>query len=1013
MRKNFLLLIMTIFILDFFSSAFASSFDAPRVFFAGNTPKSAAIGDFNNDGIPDLAVANNYSNNVSILIGKGGGTFEAAVNYNTGFGSASVITGDFNLDGNVDLAVANSGSYIDTGQEKEEDDTVSILLGNGDGTFQAAVNYSAGGDVPNSITSADFNGDGKSDLVIANMGTSNVSVFLGNGDGTFGSAASYGVGLAPGSVAVGDFNEDGKSDLAVTNYWRNNVSILLGDGDGTFLPAVDYNSGENPSSVVVGDFNRDGNADLAVASNEYGGGVWIFLGNGDGTFQDAVTYDPFNDLVSLSTGDFNKDGITDIAAVNTYEGAVSIMISNGDGTFKDAMRYSTGNSPVAVVTGDIDGDGKTDLVISNSGIFNPDVVRNDRANVLIMMGRGDGTFKTAASYGEGSFESSSVSAGDFNGDGISDLVVTDDKRITPYTVFFFIGRGDGTFGTEIGIGEINLARFTTIGDFNGDEVPDIVVTSNRGVSILLCNGDGTFMPAVELTYDYRKIPFEAEIGDFNRDGKTDLAVSYYEINSVSILLGNGDGTFQDEMFYGTGLRPLSVKSGDFNNDGVLDLAVSNHGDSSISILLGNGDGTFQPAVNHDAGSSPFSIVVRDFNKDGNADIAVANKDSYSVSVLLGNGDGTLQGAVPYETGFGPSSVTTGDYNEDGIYDLAVANTYDGTVLILEGNGDGTFIPAATYGTLGWRISVATSDFNGDGRDDLALTIHNYNFNSVSVLINTTRKYTLTVSKTGTGSGIITSNPPGINCGTSCSYGFNYVTLKATPDTGSRFVKWSGDCSSCGTNTECNITMSEDKSCSAIFIPSDYYLLTVTKTGTGDGMVTSAPVRINCGADCDETYPKAPRAKNVTLKVRPDVYSTFLGWGGDCQARGTKQTCTIKMDFDKDVTASFGLPDISVSPNSYDFGNIGVKQLLSPVTFTIQNNGTGNLKITKMQIVGTDAKMFKIKGGGKKTILPGGIYQFVVTFKPRSSGYKSATLRVMSNDPDNPMINIQLSGTGNM
>ena len=192
---------------------------------------------------------------------------------------------------------------------------------------------------------------------------------------------------------------------------------------------------------------------------------------------------------------------------------------------------------------------------------------------------------------------------------------------------------------------------------------------------------------------------------------------------------------------------------------------------------------------------------------------------------------------------------------------------------------------------------------------------------------------------------------------------------------------------------------------------NYYALTVNKTGTGNGLITSSPKGINCGSDCRETFPKSAKPKKVTLTVKPTANSTFLGWGGDCQSSGTKTSCTLTMASDKNVTSSFGSPDIAVSPDSYDFGNVAVKQSSSPVTFTIRNNGTGNLKVKNMKIVGTNANMFKIKGSCNKTISSGGSCQFTVTLKPTSIGSKTATLQIISNDPDMSTIGIPLSGAG--
>jgi len=188
-----------------------------------------------------------------------GSGFAATAVAPTGINPYGVAVGDFNGDGNADLAVANHGS-----------NTVTILLGNGKGVFSPPPGSPpATGNLPTWVVVSDFNGDGKADLaVVNNLGSANVSILLGNGDGTFAPAASPATGTNPYSAAVGDFNGDGKADLAVANFSSNTVSILLGNGDGTFAPAPGSApvTGNNPTSVAVGDFNGDGVADLAVAN---------------------------------------------------------------------------------------------------------------------------------------------------------------------------------------------------------------------------------------------------------------------------------------------------------------------------------------------------------------------------------------------------------------------------------------------------------------------------------------------------------------------------------------------------------------------------------------------------------------------------------------------------------------------------------------------------------------------------------------------------------------------------
>ena len=240
----------------------------------GDRPYSVAIGDLNGDGDPDLAVANRWNNNVSVLLGNGDGSFQSALNYGAGSEPFTVAIGDLNGDGDPDLAVANVVS-----------NNVSVLLGNGDGSFQSAVNYGAG-DEPSSVAIGDLNGDGDPDLAVANFYSDNVSVLLGNGDGSFQSAMNYGAGNGTLSVAIGDLNGDGDPDLAVANFYSDNVSVLLGNGDGSFQSAVNYGAGNEPVFVAIGDLNADGDPDLAVANRE-SDNVSILINTGTGGFVDV------------------------------------------------------------------------------------------------------------------------------------------------------------------------------------------------------------------------------------------------------------------------------------------------------------------------------------------------------------------------------------------------------------------------------------------------------------------------------------------------------------------------------------------------------------------------------------------------------------------------------------------------------------------------------------------------------------------------------------------------------
>ena len=377
----------------------------------GNEPAAVTVGDFNGDGKADLAVANGSSGTVTVLLGNGDGTFTAAAGSPITVGSrpVSVAVGDFNGDGKADLAVAN---YVDN--------TVTVLLGNGDGTFTAAGSPIVVGNGATSVAVGDFNGDGKADLAVANYVDNTVTVLLGNGDGTFTAAGSpIVVGNGATSVAVGDFNGDGKADLAVANYVDNTVTVLLGNGDGTFTPAAGSPIvvGNGPGSVVVGDFNGDSKSDLAVANNG-DNTVTVLLGNGDGTFTAAGS--PIvvgNGATSVAVGDFNGDGKADLAVANYGSGTLTVLLGNGDGTFAAAAGspITVGNNASAVAAGDFNGDGKADLAVANWGdntvtVLLAQVTETATAAISGVSIPGAGTHNVDASYaGDSNFGASTSS----------------------------------------------------------------------------------------------------------------------------------------------------------------------------------------------------------------------------------------------------------------------------------------------------------------------------------------------------------------------------------------------------------------------------------------------------------------------------------------------------------------------------------------------------------------------------------------------------------------------------
>ena len=324
----------------------------------GTNPNNAGVGDFNGDGIADLAVPNPASNNVSILLGDGRGAFAPVSPIAVGSTPLGVAVGDFNSDGIADLAIVNF-----------DPNTVSILLGNGNGTFREATGSPvAVGANPDFVAVGDFNNDGIADLAVTESGATTVSILLGDGSGGFMEVQPrVAVGSVPRDVAVGDFNGDGIADLEVANQGSNTVSILLGNGDGTF-DTSQVAVGTSPFGVAVGYFNNDGFADLAV-TNFHDNTVSILLGDGHGTFTQA----PGSPIAvgnvprSVSVGDFNGDGIVDLAVTDSNDNEVRILLGNGLGGFTQAQwsPVAVGGRPYGVSVRDFNGDGIADLAVVN------------------------------------------------------------------------------------------------------------------------------------------------------------------------------------------------------------------------------------------------------------------------------------------------------------------------------------------------------------------------------------------------------------------------------------------------------------------------------------------------------------------------------------------------------------------------------------------------------------------------------------------------------------------------
>jgi hypothetical protein len=1027
--RNRVLLITSLLTLATLASA--QNFVAPRIYnLSPNYTKATAVGDFNGDGKPDLAFPYVGSpGQIEVLLSNGDGSFQPPlISGNAGSYPVVIAVGDFNGDGKLDVVVGEEGTKQGT--------AVTVLLGNGDGTFSTSHTYTAGSTDPLSVLVGDFNNDGNLDVVVLDSSTANVEIFLGNGDGTLQAGTSFTLGSSVTTLAAGDFNADGNLDLIVGNTKSGDMIVALGNGDGTFQQGISSYV-VSVESFVVADLNHDGKLDLVL----YGccaGTISVALGNGNGTFQSPTSFAYGTAApAGITLADLNHDGKLDlvISQNETDSGTIDsleILLGNGDGTFQTAVGYSIGSGFLQTVVADFNGDGNPDI----AGL-------TYETAIIVTLGNGDGTFICAPTYTSGS--GMGISA-DFNNDGIPDLAIA-----TNYAseASILLGVGDGTFRAGSASNGFEGEPGIAAGDFNGDGNMDLALAngdSSKGVIVQLGTGTGVFgAPTYYLTDSE---PDFVATGDLNGDGKLDLVVANDKGGDISVLLGNGDGTFQSAVNYREGATPSGLVLADFNGDHILDVAVSNSGGKkggSVGILLGNGDGTFAQVKGYAQTDSVQWITAGDLNGDGKLDLVYVGHnyvtDTSSVNVMLGNGDGTFQPPVAYPAPLGAdlNSAVLADFNGDGKLDVAAGDySYPGGVDVLLGNGDGTLQPAIVYAAAQFPAYVIAGDFNLDGATDLAAI--NEQQGTVSVLLNSGGTFITTTSSpnpsavgqsvtfTATVKGSISTTPTPTGSVTfyegskalrpitltSGSASFTTSTLGA----GNHVITavYSGD-SHFNPHTGTPITQSVISGPLVVLNPSSLNFAsqavgtnsptqTVTLTNTGVATLTITSITTTGDFSATNTCGNSVAAGSrcsIIVTFTPTTTGTRTGTVSIVDnAAGSPQTVSL--------TGTGIAPVVQLLPASLTFATELVGSSSPSQAVTLTNTGAATLSVSSISITEANVTDYLQSNNCGASVAVRASCTINVVFHPVARGPRSAVLSVSDDAAGSPQT-VTLSGTG--
>jgi uncharacterized protein (TIGR03437 family) len=781
------------------------TFEAPVLYPVGAAPRDIAVGDFNNDGIPDIAVASRQGQGIGIgiLLGVGDGTFKPVVTYLAGRRQTALAIADFNGDGNADIVAVDSDDISQN---------VTVLLGVGDGTFRVA--YQTDAAFPVAVATGDFNNDGRPDFAVIDWVGGAVSLFLGNGDGTFNQQASLpapGSGANNYGLAVGDFDGDGNQDIALVNSSGPRVSAYLGMGDGTFRGPINFATGSAAAgAVIAAEFNGDGRTDLAVADSSnlhiLLGGVGDFPAVTTTALPDGMGGVPYSVALSATGGttpykwslsvgtlpsglSLGTDGTIAGTPNASYPitAAFTVVASGANGAgFRSSQNLSMKVATAFLITANV--------YIGEVGVRYPGYLQASGGtppyrNWTVTSGSLPPGLTLDATSGK--FVGSPSTAGTF----ASTITVNDSSGLTslPANISIFVEAAPAimtqylpegftgvpyyevlaatggfpayTWKVTAGVLPPGLSLDPSAGVISGTpasvagspynftiSVDDGSAGSTKAFTIPIVNAALVSMTMTSsanpsplgtaLTLTAQLTPSTLSGNVTFWDGTAQLGAAAIQAGTARLtttlrapgahklraqlgavasavesqaIAAIANGSLQPPVNYAAGNIPVNgvltpITVADVNGDGIADLVTM------ASVMLGNGDGTFRAPIVHPVPIAPISLALADFNEDGIPDIAVVSQTDFAV--YLGNGDGTFAAGRFYQNssfGFLGHAVAA-DFNHDGHADLLITSS---PAQLYPGNGDGTFRQPLSVAMGDYPVAIAAGDFNGDGIPDVA------------------------------------------------------------------------------------------------------------------------------------------------------------------------------------------------------------------------------------------------------------------------------------------------------